>query len=237
VAFIPVLTEHLHKDQREKAWEVTSSLLNIMVLATIAGGVFILVFAGPLTTLVSPGFDASTHATTVTLTRIMAITPVLFAISSILGSVQQAFNRFMIFSLAGVLYNLGIIIGIVAFADHFGIYGAAWGVVVGVIAQALFQWLGLYGLGFKYKPVINFRLAGVGQTLRLMLPRSIDQGIDQINYSVETIIGSTINAGAIGQFALANNLKMYPWLSSAALSPRLSSLALPPKLPVDSGNI
>lgn len=230
VAFIPVLSEHLEKDQRDEAWQVTSSLLNLLVLATLVGAAVIMVFADPLTRLISPGFDQPTHDLTVHLTRIMAITPVLFAISSVLGSVQQAFNRFVIFSLAGVLYNFGIIIGILTLAGRFGISGAAYGVVIGVVLQALLQWLGLYGLGFKYRPVLTLKLAGVMTTLKLMLPRSIDQGIDQINYSVETIIGSTVSPAAIAQFAYANNLKNVPLALigssiTTAIFPRLAAKA------------
>jgi putative peptidoglycan lipid II flippase len=230
VAFIPVLTEHLQRDEQATAWKVTSSLLNLLVVGTFVGAVALIIFADPLTRIISPGFNQQTHDLTVRLTQIMAITPLLFAISSVLGSVQQAFNRFVIFSLAGILYNVGIIIGIVALTPHFGVYGAAYGVVFGVVLQAVLQWLGLYGLGFKYQPVINFKLAGVITTLKLMVPRSIDQGIDQINYSVETIIGSTINQGAIAQFALANNLKNVPLALiggsiTTAIFPRLAARA------------
>ncbi len=230
VAFIPVLTERLQKDEKDQAWQITSSLLNLLVLATVAGGLLIIIFADPLTRLISPGFDQPTHDLTVELTRIMSITPMLFAISSVLGSVQQAFNRFLIFSLAGVFYNLGIITGIVALSGRFGIFGAAWGVVLGVMLQALLQWAGLYGLGFKYRPELNLKLTGVITTLKLMLPRSIDQGIDQINYSVETIIGSTVSPSAIAQFALANNLKNVPLVLigssiTTAVFPRLAASA------------
>ncbi len=230
VAFIPVLSEHLAKDQREEAWDVMSSLLNLLVLATILGGVLIIIFADPLTRLISPGFDQQTHELSTNLTRIMAITPVMFAISSVLGSVQQAFNRFLIFSFAGVLYNLGIIIGILVLSGPFGIYGAAWGVVLGVAMQAVLQWLGLYGLGIKYRPILKLKLKGVATTLKLMLPRSIDQGIDQINYSVETIIGSTVSTNAIAQLAFANNLKNVPLALigssiTTAIFPRLAARA------------
>jgi putative peptidoglycan lipid II flippase len=230
VAFIPVLTDHLEKDQREAAWEVTSSLLNLLVLSTLAAGVFIIIFADPLTTLVSPGFNPATHAMTVHLTRIMAITPMLFAVSSVLGSIQQTFNRFAIFSLAGVVYNLGIIFGILAFVGHIGIYGVAWGVVLGVVLQAVLQWLGLYGLGFEYRPTINLKLKGVRTTLKLMFPRSIDQGIDQINYSVETIIGSLVGPNAIAQLSIANSLKNVPLVLigssiTTAVFPRLAARA------------
>lgn len=230
VAFIPVLSGYLEKDQREQAWRVTSSLLNLLVLATLAGGALIIIFAGPLTTLVTPGFDPERHRLTVELTRIMAITPMLFAISSVLGSVQQAFSRFLIFSLAGVLYNLGIVVGIVWLSPAYSVYGAAYGVIIGVVLQALLQWVGLYGLGFKYRLVLNLKLKGVRQTLILMLPRSIDQGIDQVNYVVETIIGSTLAQGSITAFALANSLKNVPLVLIAssittAVFPRLAARA------------
>jgi len=230
VSFIPVLTKYLHDDDSAGAWRVTSSLLNLLVLLTIGGSALIIIFASPLTTLITPGFDPATHAYAVHITRIMAVTPIFFAISSVLGSIQQAFNRFMIFALAGVLYNIGIMCGIIFFAPHLGIYGVAYGVVLGVVLQGLLQWLGLYGLGFKYRPIITLKLAGVRRVLLLMVPRSLDQGIDQINYSVETIIGSTISSSAIAQFSLANNLRNVPLVLigssiTTAIFPRLAARA------------
>jgi putative peptidoglycan lipid II flippase len=230
VAFIPVLTEHLKKGERKVAWEVTSSLLTLLVLGTSIGGLLIFLFADPLTTLITPGFDRETHDLTVQLTRIMAVTPVLFGISSVLGSVQQSFNRFFFFALAGVLYNIGIIVGILIFADDFGAYGAAWGVLFGVVLQALIQWFGLQGLGFKYRPHISLKLAGVRQTIRLLVPRTLNQSIDQVHYTVETIIASTVSLAAIGQFSLANNLKNVPLVLiggsiATAVFPRLAAKA------------
>ena len=210
VAFIPVLSGYLHNDEEEEAWRVTASLLNILVLATAVGGVVMAIFASPLTTILTPGFDPTRHAMAVNLTRIMLITPVFFAISSVLGSVQQSFNRFIIFALAGVFYNLGIIFGIIFWSGNSGIYGVAWGVVMGVILQAALQLVGLYGLGFKWRPMLGIRLKGVRRTIVLMIPRSIDQGIDQINYGVETIIASILAPGSITAFTLANNLKNVP---------------------------
>ncbi len=210
VAFIPVLTGYLEKKQQDEAWRVTASLFNILVLATIVGSVIIAIFAGPLTKLLVPGFDPEQQRLTVELTRIMLIAPVFFAISSVLGSVQQAFNRFLIFALAGVFYNLGIIAGIIWLAPEYSVYGVAWGVIIGVVLQALLQWLGLYGLGFRYRPEINFRLQGVRQTLKLMAPRGINQGAEQVNYIVEIVIASLLSKGSITAFTLANNLKNVP---------------------------
>jgi putative peptidoglycan lipid II flippase len=101
---------------------------------------------------------------------------------------------------------------------------------LGVVLQTLLQWLGLFGLGFRYRPTLNLRLKGVQQTLKLMIPRSIDQGIDQINYAVETVIGSTLSQGSITAFTLANNLKNVPLVLIAssittAVFPKLAARA------------
>ncbi|MEO7617811.1 MAG: murein biosynthesis integral membrane protein MurJ, partial [Candidatus Saccharibacteria bacterium] len=210
VAFIPVFSEYLSKENRDEAWDIASSLFNILVIGTLIGAGLIILLADPLTYLVAPGFDMDRHQMTVDLTRIMAITPVFFAISSIFGSVAQSFNRFRIFSFASVFYNLGIIFGIVILSGHYGIYGVAYGVVIGTIIQAIVQVLGLAGLGVTYRPSLNFRLKGVRRVLKLMVPRVLDQGIDQINYTVETIIGSALAAGSLTAYYYANNLKNVP---------------------------
>jgi putative peptidoglycan lipid II flippase len=158
----------------------------------------------------------------------MLLTPIFFAISSVFGSIQQAKGRFLIYSLASVLYNIGIIFGIIVFARHWGIYGVAWGVVLGTILQALLQWGGLIGLGVRYRPILRLRLKPVRRVLWLMVPRAIDQGIDQINFVIEKAIGSTLAVGSVTAYTLANNLKNVP-LSliggaiTTAVFPRLSA--------------
>ena len=230
VSFIPVFTAYIEEEKRDLAWRVTSSLLNILVLLTIVIAVIIWIFADPLTTLITPGFDAPRHHLTVQLTRIMLVTPIFFAISSVLGSIQQAFNRFLFFALAGVFYNLGIIAGIIWLAPRYGIYGVAYGVVGGVVLQAVIQLAGLIGLGYRWRPSLNFKLTGVRKVFKLMIPRGLDQGIDQINYVVETLIGSGLASGSVAAFSFANNLKNVPLVLisssiSTAVFPQLAARA------------
>jgi putative peptidoglycan lipid II flippase len=230
VAFIPVLTEHWSREERSEAWEVASSLLNLLMVGTLALGVIIFIFADPLTSLIAPGFDAYRHGLTVDLTRIMLVTPFLFAISSVFGSIQQAFNRFLFYALASVFYNLGIIFGIVFLSPGYSIYGVAFGVVIGTLIQAGVQMLGLIGLGFSYRPSFNLRHKSVRKVLGLMVPRSIDQGIDQLHYTVETVIGSRLAAGSLTSFYYANNLKNVPLVIfgsaiATAAFPRLAARA------------
>lgn len=230
VAFIPVFSEYLKKDDKKQAWDIAASLLNILVVGTIGVAIVVEIFAVPITQFLFHGFDAETMQLTVNLTRIMLITPTLFAISSVWGSIQQAHHRFVLYSVASIFYNIGIIVGITFFASRYGIYGVAWGVVLGTLLQALMQLLGLNGLGYKWRPIISFKLTGVTRTLKLIVPRAIDQGIDQVNYAVEKSIGSALAAGSITSFTYANNLRNVPLsLIGAAITtavfPRLSEQA------------
>jgi putative peptidoglycan lipid II flippase len=210
VAFIPVFTAHMEKDQADQAWELSASLLNILCLGTLVIGVLAFIFASPLMRLVTPGFDPYRHSLTVHLTRIMLITPFLFAISSVLGSVAQAFNRFVVFAMASVFYNIGIIFGILVLSPRHSIYGVAIGVVIGAGLQALLQTVGLLGLGYRYHLTLHIRNRDVRRVLILMVPRSIDQGIDQFNYIIETIIGSRLSTGSLAALYYANNLNNVP---------------------------
>ncbi|HSH31320.1 MAG TPA: murein biosynthesis integral membrane protein MurJ [Candidatus Saccharimonadales bacterium] len=210
VAFIPVITAHWSRQERDEAWEVSSVILNLLMLATLVLGVVMFILADPLTTLIAPGFDAYRHQLTVELTRIMLVTPFFFAISSVFGSIQQSFNRFFFYATASIFYNLGIIFGIVVLADRYGIYGVAIGVVAGTAVQAAVQILGLAGLGYRYRPSLNYRHKSVIKILKLMVPRSIDQGINQLNYTVQTIIGSQLAVGSLTAYYYANNLKNVP---------------------------
>lgn len=231
VAFIPVLTTHIAKEEEEEVWQLSGAILNLLVLVTIATAIIIFIFADPLTTLVAPGFDAYRHDLTVDLTRIMLITPTLFAISSVWGSIQQAYNRFMFYALASVFYNIGIIFGIVFLSQSNSIYGVAWGVVIGAGLQTVVQLVGLVGLGYKYRPSFHFHRKDVSRVVKLMIPRSIDQGIDQLNYTIQTIIGSGLAKGSLTAYYYANNLKNVPLVIfgsaiATAAFPRLASRAV-----------
>lgn len=210
VAFIPVFTQFLVKGDKEKADNLTSSLLNILAASTLVICTLIFIFVGPLTKLITPGFDPYRHMLAVNLTRIMLWTPFFFAISSVFGSVQQARSRFLFFSISGVFYNLGIILGIIFLTPHFGIYGVAIGVVAGAALQALIQVFGMFGLGYRYRWRFRLRDTGVVRVFRLMVPRALDQGIDQINYTVQTVIGSQLSTGSLTAFYYANNLRNVP---------------------------
>lgn len=211
VTFIPVFVERMSSGNKQSAWQLSNSILNLFALVTGATSILIIIFAGPIIEyLVAPGLAPDTQALAADMMRIIALNPLLFSISSVLTSIQQSVGRFFFYALAPALYNVGIILGIVFVAPHFGIVGVAIGVVIGSIIQMLASILGMINLGFSYEPLIHWRNQGFSQVLRLLPPRTLDQGADYINILVETNLASRLKDGAITAYQTAFTLHMVP---------------------------
>lgn len=221
VTLIPVLNQRLAAGNTKSAWELCSSLLNLFAIATFVASVLIIIFAEPLVQyIVAPGLDESTRSLAVSLMRVIAINPFLFSISTVLASMQQAVGRFFFFALAPMVYSLGIIFGILFLTNKItifgvtifegGIMGVALGVVLGSIAQLIISSIGMIGMNFEYRFKIYWRNQAFQQVLRLLPPRSFDQGIDYFNNLVEMNLASRLRAGSITAYQVATTLHMVP---------------------------
>ncbi len=221
VSFIPVFNQRLSSGNKKSAWELSSSLLNLMAIITLLASVFIMLFAEPLVRyVVGPGLDESGMILATNMMRVIAINPFLFSISTILSSIQQALGRFIFYALAPALYNVGILIGIIWFTNGInlfgwqifegGIMGVALGVVFGAILQVLVSLVGLFGLGFDYDFKINWKNQGFRTVLKLLPARSLDQAIDYVNTIVTTNLSSRMGAGALRSYNQAYSLSQMP---------------------------
>ncbi|MEO5499589.1 MAG: murein biosynthesis integral membrane protein MurJ [Candidatus Saccharimonadales bacterium] len=221
VTFIPVLNDRLHKGNRKSAWELSTSLVNVLALATLLASILIIIFADPLVRyVVGPGLDESGRSLAVSMLRVIAINPFLFAISAVVASIQQAVGRFVFFALAPTIYNIGIIIGLTVFTNGItlfgvevfegGIMGVALGVVLGSMMQLIVSTVGLIGLGVDYRFKIFWKNKGFRQVLRLLPPRSLDQGMDYVNSIVETNLASRMLTGSIRFYQQATTLHYVP---------------------------
>ena len=140
------------------------------------------------------------------LMRIMFLSPIILGASNMISGILQVFHRFLVTALAPLLYNFGIIIGILFFVPKFGLQGLAWGVVFGGILHLAIQLPAFFFSGFRYKTNFNYKDPGVAKTIKLMVPRSLGLGASQLNTIATTAIASTLMAGSIAVFNLANNL-------------------------------
>lgn len=221
VTFIPVFNQRLVTGNKKSAWELATSLMNFMAVITLIASVLIIIFADPLVRyVVGPGLSESGHNLAVSMMRVIAVNPFLFAVATVIASMQQAIGRFTFYALAPVIYNLGIIFGALVFTGGIsifgwqifegGIMGVALGVVLGSIMQLVVSSIGLLGLGFDYRFKIYWKNKGFRQVLKLLPARSFDQGADYINSIVELNIASRMAAGTIRAYQQATTLHLAP---------------------------
>ncbi len=221
VSFIPVFNQRLITGNKKSAWELSSSLLNLLALLSLVVSVLIMIFADPLIRyVVSPGLDESGMILAINMTRVIAINPFLFSIATVLTSIQQATRRFVFYAVAPAIYNIGIIIGITWFTGGInlfgvqlfegGIMGVALGVILGAVMQLIVALIGLFGLGFDYEFKISWKNQGFRTILKLLPPRSLDQGMDYINSIVSTNLSSRMGPGAVRSFDQATSLHTMP---------------------------
>lgn len=246
VTFVPVFNQ-LRNDKRYKdnrgAWELTSSVINLMSLVTLAISVLIMIFAEPLIQyVVGPYLSEASRALAASMMRVIAINPFLFSISGIMTSLQQAYGRFFFYAIAPAVYNLGIILGITVFTDGItlfgwrvfdgGIMGVAIGVVFGSICQLAISAIGVMGLGFRYNFKIFWDNEGFIKVLKIFPARSLDQGADYLNSLVETRLASGMAPGTITAYNMALTLHTMPInligvaISNAAFASMTEKLSL-----------
>ena len=221
VTFIPVFNQYLERKNKQEAWEIGTSMINFMALVTMAASVLIIIFADPLVRyLIAPGLSESGTALAVSMMRVIAVNPFLFAISTVITSMQQAIGRFTFTALAPAIYNVGIIIGVTVFTNGItifgwevfqgGIMGVAIGVVFGAVIQLIVSSIGLAGLGFDYRFKIYWKNKGFRKVLKLLPARSVDQGMDYAVSLVETNLASRMADGTIRIYQQALTLHMMP---------------------------
>jgi len=235
VTFIPVFNQRLAEGNKKSAWELSTSVLNLMAVVTLVASILIIIFAEPLIRyVVGPGLNESSRALAVSMMRVIAVNPFLFAIATVISSMQQAVGRFTFFALAPAIYNIGIIIGAVYFTSGInifgwqifdgGIMGVALGVVLGSVMQLVVSCIGLFGMGFDYRFKIFWKNHGFRKVLSLLPARSLNQGINYINGIVETNMASRMAAGSIRAYQQASNLSYVP---TSLIGVAISTAAFP----------
>lgn len=198
VAFMPVLSDHLHKGDKKGMWELSNSLMNLLAIIMLFVGLIMLIFANQLIRyIVAPGLSPAQLHTAASIMRLLAFNPLLFLISGILTASQQTMGRFFFYAIAPLFYNLSIIASIFLFKHNIGLVGLGLGALIGAVVQLLIVMSGLWKLGYAWHPRINWKNPDFHTILHNLPPRSLDQGIDQVENVVETHIASGLGSGNI----------------------------------------
>lgn len=213
-AFIPLFTEKLvkgeKKGQSSDAMYFANSVMNLVFLVVaVLSGIYILL-ANYLVPIITPGFSGEQLQLTIMLSRIMALQPVFLSVSFIFSGVLNSYKRFVAYAFAPILYNVGIIIGVLFLVPKIGIAGLGWGVVLGAALHMLVQMPSVLAVGWHWQPVMSWTSEDIKTLRRMILPRMFGLSTQQVNLFLVTILGSTLAAGSISVFHLANNVQGVP---------------------------
>ncbi len=213
--FIPVFSGLLAERGKQKAGTIpasdalASSVINSAVLAMLLGGIIIFLFAPLFTRVVAPGFPEETRSQLLNLMRIMALSPIIFALSNSLGGMLVSYKKFLFYGLSPVLYNLGIILGIFFLSPILGIYGAAVGTIGGAVLHLAIRLAGIRGSGFRYLKTISIT-SDFTTVIRLMIPKMFGHPVELLTFWGFTAIASTLGEGNITALNFARNFQSVP---------------------------
>ena len=224
-SFIPIFVKFLVKEDRGSAWKLASATANlILVLLSILAGLAAL-FAGPIVQyILGAGFSPDKQALTVSLLRIQTISIVFFGLSGLIIGILNSHQKFLMSALAPAMYQLGQIFGVLVLAPRLGIYGLAWGVVLGSVFNLLIQVPSLLRLKGQYIPSLGLHNPSVAEVFRLMAPRMFGAAVVQLMLWVNTLLASHMAGGSV--FSLTSGFSLMI-MAQAAIAQSVATAVMP----------
>ena len=215
-AFIPVYVRYVMRRGEHEAWRLASIVLNWVLIATIALAVIVFIFADWIVPALAPGLGDDSgmqdelRDKAILLTRVMLVSPVLFALSGMITGILNARRHFLLPAMAPMLYNLAIILAALILSGELGVEGLAIGVIVGSGLHVVIQLPALITARARLMPSINLRHPGAREVLKLMGPRMIGLAALQINLIVLTFFASFVGDSSISALNFAMTILLFP---------------------------
>ena len=208
-AFVPVFTHLLAHQEEREAEKVATTMLTAAPLTMFVIGLAAFIFMPQLARIVAPGFSPDELALLIRMSRLMLLSPLIFAVSNTLGNILISYEQFVGYGLSPILYNLGIIVGI-PLALAFGPIGLVWGVLAGAAGHLAARLIAIARNGFRLAWPPDFRNRNFLSIVPLMLQRMAGQPIEQLIFSVFTNIASTLGVGSVVVISFARNFQSVP---------------------------
>jgi putative peptidoglycan lipid II flippase len=213
-AFIPTFANTRADEGEAASWRLASSVLNLLFVATAVFAFVAFLLAPQLVPLLAPGLgegtgrEAELNDLAIDLTRVMLISPVLFAISGMFMGILNARRHFLTPALAPMFYNAAIIAAALLSTD---VRMLAIAVVAGAALHLAVQLPDLKLAGMAYSLVANWKDAAVREVGALMGPRVIGLAATQVNfYFIAIFFASRLGEGAISAVSFAWLIVMTP---------------------------
>lgn len=210
-AFIPVFTRYLSQDKEVEAQKMAATLINLSFLLLLILALPVLIWTPVISRLLAPGFNSDQIRQMAVFTQFMIgfqVIPLL--VGNFFTGILQSYNLFIIPALAPVIYNLGIIAGIVLLTPLFGLWAPVLGVGLGAFLFMLIQLPLLLRVGYRHWWLFSPKTAGVKEVGRLMAPRTLGLAVSQIDTTVDLVLATLLGARMVTIFNFAQHLQQLP---------------------------
>jgi putative peptidoglycan lipid II flippase len=142
----------------------------------------------------------------------------------LIAGILNSHQVFLVPALTPSMYQLGMIFGVLVLAPGMGIYGLAWGVVIGSALYLLLQIPSLLKQKATYFPSLGLDNAAVREVFRLMGPRVLGVAVVQLNFWVNIWLASQMATGSVAGLRYGFSLML---MAQAAIAQSVAIAAMP----------
>ncbi len=210
-AYIPVFTKYLVQGKETDGWRMTSSLINISIVILGIFSLPFLLFTPAISRFLAPGFSDDQITTMASYTRFMIVFQVLpLLVGNFFTGILQSYHLFFLPAVAPVVYNIGIIAGIIFLTPFAGLFAPVVGVGIGAVLFSLIQLPLLFRVGYRHQFIFELKNRGVKEVGKLIAPRTIGLAVAQVDTTVDLILASLLGARMVTIFHFAQHLQQLP---------------------------
>src|SRR3989344_5506806 len=208
---IPFLINRFEKGQ-EKVKEFIDSVFSFFFFFMVVSGIVAFFLTPLLMKWIFPVFaQSSSFGELVSLTRILLLSPIFLGFSNLLASITQVHRRFFVYAISPVVYNVGIIFGIIFLYPMFGLQGLGLGVVLGAFLHFAIQIPLVSSQKLLPRLRLNFNINTVKEVVFTSIPRTITVSSNEIAKLFLISFASLFVSGSIAVFNFSLNLQSVPF--------------------------
>jgi putative peptidoglycan lipid II flippase len=209
-AFVPVFTELMHEGRKREAFRLAATLFWIILIALGALTALWMALAG----VVAPLFTGSgiSGGLTAGLSRVLFPVVLLLSLTGLVVGILQAYDEFSIPAVAPAVWNVVIIVLLVAlkpqFHQHVYAYAVAW--LAATVVQLAMVAYALRRIDFRLAFTIDWHDPRVRQVLVLFIPVTLSIGIINLDAFLNAGFGSLVSKQAPAAINGAFRIYMLP---------------------------
>lgn len=207
---VPFFIKHLEGGNVTSARKFINDVFTVFFLALVVVSLITYVIMPWLVKIIAPGFLAAQQVELIFLSRLLLLSPLLLGLSNLFGSITQSYRQFFVYALSPVLYNVGIIAGVLWWAPHYGVMGVVYGVLLGALFHLAVQIPPVLKKGLFPSFSFNVDFQEIKQVALLSLPRTFVLSTQQLIMVVFLALASLLGEGAISVLKFSFNLQSVP---------------------------